>query len=272
MSLKDFARQLQQAHIENPMREARLLACHVLGCSYESLLFNDQSLTPEQVNLIAPLIERRMAHEPLSKIIGQREFWGLTFKVTKHTLDPRPDSETLVTAVLHGFPNKQAPLRFIDFGTGTGCLLLSLLHEYPNGFGIGVDLSFDALIIAQENAKNLGLCERTAFVQGNWAQAFQGSVDCVISNPPYIAKYEILDHSVRLYDPPMALFADNDGLAAYEDLLAGVRAVCASEAQIFLEIGQGQGPSVSHIAERNHFQVVHAYKDLAGTERVLMLK
>jgi release factor glutamine methyltransferase len=272
VSLKDFAKQLQQANVPNPMREVRLLTCHVLGCTYESLLFNDQSLTPEQVNLIASLIQRRIAHEPLSKITGQREFWSLNFKVTAHTLDPRPDSETLITAVLQNFPNKQAPLRFIDFGTGTGCLLLSLLHEYPCGFGVGVDLSFDALQVAQENAKNLGLAERAAFVQGSWVQAFQGSVDCIISNPPYIDKHEPLDPAVQLYDPAMALFADNDGLGAYADLLSGMGEVCHPQTHIFLEIGQGQGASVSAIAAANGFQVKQTYKDLSGIERGLVLK
>ncbi len=269
-SLKQLTERLQAAGIHNAPREARLLVCHGVGCSYESLLFdNTYTLTPQQMDVIEPLMQRRLNHEPLSKILEKREFWGLNFKVTRHTLDPRPDSETLVAAVLKKYPDKKLPLSIIDFGTGTGCLLLSLLHEYPAAFGVGVDLSFDALRVAQENAENLKMLDRSVFVKANWGDGCVGPYDLIISNPPYIGIHEALDHSVRLYDPPLALFAEDGGLKAYDQLLSSIGILCHAKTQIFLEIGRGQEAKVEAIAKSYSFRLIETYTDLAGIQRVL---
>jgi len=266
----DFASQLQKAGIENPWRELRLLLSFVTGKSYEQILFDgDYKLSASEYDSLLKVVQRRCSHEPLSKIIGQREFWGLTFKVTKDTLDPRPDSETLIEAVLKDFPDQTKPLRFLDFGTGTGCLLLSLLSEYPNAFGVGVDKSETAILVALENAGVLEFSDRASFLISDWGQALTGPFDCIISNPPYIGLDDSLERNVKDFDPHSALYAGKDGLDAYRALFPEIGVFCHSQTKVFMEIGQGQRELAAAIAKENGFNLSVVRQDLGGIDRVL---
>ena len=269
-SLQEIATLFQKIGIENPWREIRLLLSYVTGKSYEQVFFEKEFLlSPEQHTKFEELVKRRAGHEPLSKIIGCREFWGLTFKVTKDTLDPRPDSEVMIEAVLKEFPDKDLSFRCLDLGTGTGCLLLSILSEYQKAFGVGVDVSEPALNVAKQNAVSLGFVDRSTFCLSNWAENVGGIYDLIISNPPYIGINEPLQPNVKDFDPHLALYAGEDGLEAYRILFSQIGRVCHPGTKIFMEIGEGQRESVVLIAKENRFILKDIYNDLAGIERVL---
>lgn len=250
----------------SPQREACLLMAHVLQKTYEEVYFaKETQITEEQSRLFHQLLDRRLAFEPLSKIRQHREFWGLPFKVTQDTLDPRPDSEVLVKAVLELHKDRLKPLHILDLGTGTGCLLLSLLHEYPNAIGIGVDISEAACLIAQANAKNLGLQNRAHFVIGNWGDALQENFDIIISNPPYISINESLPVEVKSYDPALALFGGEDGFDAYRILSQNLQNLASPQTKMLLEIGKGQYEKISQIF--NDYKILNVINDLQGIKR-----
>jgi len=269
-SLQKIVTLFQEIGIENPWREIRLLLSYVTGKSYEQIFFEKEFLlSSDQHTKFEELVKRRATYEPLSKIIGCREFWGLNFKVTKDTLDPRPDSEILIDAVLKELPNKEFPLSCLDLGTGTGCLLLSILSEYQNAFGIGVDISEEALNVAKQNAVNLGLIERSSFCLSNWAENIQEVFDLIVSNPPYIGLNEPLQANVKDFDPHLALYAGESGLEAYRHLFSQIARLCHGGTKIFMEIGAGQKEAVGMIAKESGFTLQNIYKDLARIERVL---
>lgn len=251
---------------DNPLREARLLMAHILQVSYEEIYFNSERFLSESEEFFfQAALTRRLAYEPLSKILGYREFWSLPFRTTEDTLDPRPDSETLIEAVLTYFPDKQHPWRILDLGTGTGCLLLSLIHEYPNAKGVGVDISQKAIKIAQDNAHHLNLTNRTSFVVCDWTKALGDHFDILISNPPYIGYDEPLSTTVVQYDPHLALFGGQDGFKAYEELSLQITSLMRPESRLFLEIGLNQEKAVQEIF--SHLCFLETIKDLSGIER-----
>jgi release factor glutamine methyltransferase len=214
-------------------------------------------------------MERRLNREPIAKILGEKEFWSLPFKTTKDTLDPRPDSETLMEAVLACYPQKDQALRMLDLGTGTGCLILSLLHEYKMATGVAVDLSPEALVVAQENAQRLGLQARISFVQSSWLDNVNGKYDVIVSNPPYIPRsHEKTLEPELAFDPQMALYgSDEDGLGAYRLLAHSLRPYLMPQGKIFLEFGQDQHLNVQQIFEGAGFRLQGWHKDLAGMRR-----
>lgn len=255
----------------NPWREARLLLAHVLGEQYETVLVNqERALSADQEKRFEEFVQRRLECEPISKIIGRREFWGLDFSVTRDTLDPRSDSETIVESVLKEFPSKENPLALLDLGVGTGCLLLSLLKEYPHAFGIGVDKSETALLVALKNAQDLGVLNRCGFLRGHWGDSLDGTFDVIVSNPPYIARDEVLPPEVALFDPPEALYADESGYGCYRELANGLRPLLKPKGRIFLEIGFGQAQSVVQIFENQGFFLLQMQPDLSGIPRSLV--
>ncbi len=263
-ALAAAAARLRDAGIENPQREARRLAAHAAGTTATGLMALD---TIDDVALAA-LVARRAAHEPLAYITGRREFWGLAFAVSPATLIPRPDSETLIElALAHG-----PAARVLDLGTGTGCLLLSLLHEWPASTGVGVDLSPAAAALAARNAAALGLISRAGFLAGHWADALAARFDLVISNPPYIESDEIpgLMPDVAAYEPATALDGGADGLAAYRAILAALPGLLAPNGAAILEIGATQAPAVTALAAAAGYAAT-ARADLAGHPRALRL-
>ena len=217
-------------------------------------------------------IERRKKGEPVAKIIGHKGFWKREFFVSGDTLDPRPDSETMINFILTNYSDEQRPLRFLDLGTGTGCLLLSLLDEYPLAEGVGMDISEKALKIARKNAAG---CKRVRFVKGDFScpDAFKdlGQFDVILSNPPYIPTDEIarLDVDVKNYDPLLALDGGKDGLDAYRVLAKNLSVCLKKGGRIFFEIGQGQRDDVWAIMKEEGFSFCGQACDLSGIIRIL---
>lgn len=266
---------LQKAGIDNVRLEARLLMCHVLKVDTSILVaYPERDVSSEDFVQIESLLQRREQREPLSQILGEREFWSLPFKVNRYTLTPRPDSETLIEAVLTHVPDVAQKLSVLDLGVGSGCLLLSVLSEYRNATGLGVDISQAALDVALQNAQNLGLSARCHFQQGNWAEGIGGPFDLILSNPPYIPlrDKETLDPEVKDYEPATALFSGEDGLEDYCRLAEVLPQLLNSDGLAVLEQGIGQAPDVAEIMRNHGLMVIDQPKDLAGIERCTVIR
>ena len=220
-------------------------------------------------SIIYEIIEKRKSGKPLSKILGYRGFWKGNFIVDENVLDPRPDSETLIQAVLEKFPVADTPLRILDIGTGSGCLIISLLTEYKNATGVGVDISEKAIEIAEKNADKDGIKANFILADMKKLPEELGIFDIVVSNPPYIPTKDIeqLDESVKKYDPVLALDGGKDGLDFYR-----IIAQKAPAPIVFLEIGQGQEKEVRDIFEKEKWHFEESKKDYAGVTRVLIFK
>jgi release factor glutamine methyltransferase len=277
--LRDAAVRLEAAGVEEARRDARLLLAEALGVEAHRLILEPQTnVPPAAADRFAGFVAARAARVPVSRILGRREFWGLTFRLSPATLDPRPDSETLVEAVLKAFPNRTAPLRVLDFGTGTGCLLLAVLSEYPNATGLGIDKAEDAVATASANAVDLGLAGRAEIRLGDWGQGLGGQgvgepFDIILSNPPYIeaAVVPALAPEVARHDPLLALAGGADGLDAYRRLLPDVARLLAAQGHAFLELGQGQAADVAALAQQCGLMQRALHADLAGIARCLEL-
>lgn len=270
-ALRRGALRLQAAGLEEPMREARALMTAVLG-DRAQLLERERPLTQQEAGLFDSYLQRRAAHEPTGRILGQREFWSLPIGLAPDTLEPRPDSETLVEAVLAKLPERARPWRLLDLGTGSGCLLLALLHSLPLATGLGIDSAQGAVEQAQRNAVAVGLQGRATFQVGNWGAGLSGPFDVVVSNPPYIATDTLaaLAPEVRLFDPPAALDGGPDGLAAYRALLPAARPLLRAGGWLALEIGFDQGESVLALVQAAGFVAPILLQDLAGQPRVVL--
>ena len=210
---------------------------------------------------------------PLSRIYDEREFYGLSFRLSPATLDPRQDTETLIEAVVKRYKDNP-PKRILDLGTGTGCILIALLSEFPDATGMGIDLSDEAVETAKYNAKQNHVGERAAFSKGNWAESLGESFDLVVSNPPYIAQKVIqnLDESVKNHDPILALDGGEDGLQAYKEIFSQLPGILKPGGRAFFEIGFDQEKSTRRLSEESRFSVISTYADLAGNIRVLELE
>lgn len=244
------ARRLREIGIEAPELDARVLLCHAASVTRETFVAEpDRELAPETVARFAEAIERRVTGEPVSRIVGMREFYGREFLIGRHTLDPRPDTETLVDAALDLVERKGwrgTQLNLLDLGTGTGCILLSLLAELPNARGIGTDISEGALTVAAANACRLKVEDRAEFMAADWLDGITGTFDLILANPPYIASGEIvrLAREVRDHDPPLALDGGADGLDAYRRIVAKAAEVLRPGGALMVEIGADQADAV----------------------------
>lgn len=273
--LKDGAARLAKVGIDGAAREVRLLLQAAAGIPISTqIAFPERAIAADAAARFDELVERRARREPMAHILGQREFWSLAFKVTADTLDPRPDSETLVQAVLVQVPGRSAALRLADFGTGTGCLLLSLLHELPNAIGLGVDVSAAALAVATENAGALGLSARASFRCGNWGDGLEAGFDIVVSNPPYIPSGDIatLQPEVASFEPRLALDGGSDGLDAYRRLGPATVRLLAPGGLAAFEIGLAQGDSVRGIMAAAGLRHIATARDLAAVERCVLFR
>ncbi len=262
------ARRLTEAGIPDARRESRSILAHALGIEPVAVLgYPERSVG--DTSRFEELIERRAAREPLSRLTGHREFWSLDFAVTPDTLDPRPDSETVVEAALEIFSDRAAPLRVLDLGAGTGCLLLALLHELPGAAGVGVDIQPAAIAVARKNAENLGLSSRARFIVGDWGGSLAGPFDLIVANPPYIPTGEIagLQREVAQYEPRRALDGGPDGLEGYRALAGDLGRLLAPKGAAILEFGMGQANNVAHILESSGLHVEDFAADLSGTLR-----
>jgi release factor glutamine methyltransferase len=273
--LSAAAARLAAAGIDGAMREARLLLQAAAGIPIAiQIAFPERTAATDAAARFEQLLVRRAGREPMAHILGQREFWSLAFRVTADTLDPRPDSESLVQAVLDQVPDRSAALRLVDFGTGTGCLLLSLLHELPNATGVGVDVSAAALAIATGNADALGLSSQASFRCGNWDDGLETGFDLLVSNPPYIPSGEIaaLQPEVASFEPRLALDGGPDGLDAYRRLGPATARLLAPGGLAAFEIGLGQADSVRGIMAAAGLRHIATVRDLAAVERCVLFR
>jgi len=261
---------LKDHGIPNPTLESRLLACFVYDLTPEAfILESDRSIDEEKIEIF---IKRRVAGEPLSKIIGEKEFWSHRFYTSSKTLDPRPDSEVLIESALSHVKDKEIPLRILDMGTGTGCLALTLLLEFPNAQAVGLDISTDALEIAQKNAALHGVEERVDFIEGDFSDVFDDPFDLVISNPPYIPTRDIdgLQTEVRLFDPMFALDGGIDGLDPYRILAKSLGKNLKNKGLFVLEFGIGQAEDVCAILKESDLAILEVNRDIENRERCII--
>jgi release factor glutamine methyltransferase len=271
--IKDIRQRLKSAGIENPDLEARWIMKQVLGVSDADIIAGTiKPLSQIQNQKIGEFLNRRIEGEPLSRIFGEKEFWGLNFKIGPATLDPRPDTETLVEIVLKKFHVKQKTAEILDLGTGSGCILISLLKEMPYASGVGVDLSFEACKISIHNANSLGVADRFKMVCGSWSEALAGQkFDLVVSNPPYINRRDIpnLEKEVRNHDPILALDGGPDGLEAYKIIFSELPGLLKPGGKAFFEMGLNQQEGIVRLAEESRIRIECIYPDLSGRPRVV---
>lgn len=273
---REAVRRLLEANTESAEADARLLLCHVAAFDAAKLIsFDGDEADPTAIAAYDRLISRRILGEPVSRIIGEKEFWSLRFALGSETLVPRPETETIVEAALAGIRDKQRALRILDLGTGTGAILAALLSELPSATGIAVDKSEAALRIARGNLRNLSLGSRVSYLCGDWAGAIEGTFDLIVSNPPYIAAGELalLSPEVRDHDPRLALEGGADGLDAYRAIVNQLYGRLAAGGKAVLELGQGQEAAVSALVRATGKLEVAgpARKDLAGIPRALVI-
>ncbi len=278
-SLNDIQRwgtqQLSEKNIASAALDARLLLQHVLGMTREEMLLRDPAIADAQREHYEQLIVRRTKHEPVAKIIGIKAFWKYDFVTSADTLDPRPDSETLIEATLKHRPPESSNVKTIlDLGTGTGCLLLSLLGEYEHATGLGVDKSDAALAVAKHNATALHMAARTQLKSGDWLHGLTDTFDIIITNPPYISKADkdSLANDVIKYDPHAALFANNGGMSAYETILENVRSFLAKGGLLVVEAGSGQAEAIIRLGKRGGMHPVATYKDSGAVVRAVLFE
>lgn len=275
--IEHAAKRLKMAGVEEARHDAWLLLGYRLQQDRATLLANAlDSLGPEEQHAFSELVDRRTDREPLAQIVGQKEFWSLDFQITADVLCPRPDSECLIEAALIEVGRRcQAGAwagRILDLGTGSGCLLLALLSEWPAASGVGVDISRRALSIARSNGEKLALARRTHWLCADWGTALDGSFDLIISNPPYVSKgeAEALAPEVRGFEPATALFAGEDGLDAYRALAGDLNRLLVSKGVALIEIGAGQAQSVEGLLEDKGLRPIGRRQDLAGIDRCLI--
>jgi release factor glutamine methyltransferase len=268
---------LKQKGVNSYQIDALLILCHCLSLTKEQIIFNPQSpLNKKQQNKLNILLNRRAQREPMSHIIGCREFFGFDFIVNSNVLDPRPDSETLIEFVLEIFTDLQKPLVILELGVGSGCLLIAILKYFHEAFGLGVDISSEALEVAQKNSDALNLSERIDFAQSNWLSNLKLSseFDLIISNPPYIKTSDInfLQEEVKNFEPHLALDGGEDGLKCYLDISKDVKKFMKKDAFLLLEIGQNQEDGVIKIFNQSGLQFIRSKKDLSSITRCLLFQ
>jgi release factor glutamine methyltransferase len=266
-TLRDGVAALQAAGLEGAAGDARALLADAMGIAPDRLTLHLQDDISGEAQLhFAAHIAARARHQPVAQIIGQRLFWGRSFIVTQDTLDPRPETETLVAEALRG------PFdTVLDMGTGTGCILLSLLADCPRATGVGADISPKALEVAARNARALGVETRARLVPSDWFAGVWGQFDMIVSNPPYIALDEMaqLSPDVRDWEPHLALTDGGDGLKAYRTLAVGARGHLRPKGRILLEIGPTQGAAVTALLRAAGFANIRILPDLDGRDRVV---
>jgi len=274
-ALNLLAQAFRTAGIEDADVDARLLVGHALHLDRARLIAqSDRILEAREINVINALAARRLKREPVSRILGQKEFWSIALAITPDVLVPRPETETVVEGALDFVVRgglRMEKLRILDIGTGSGALLLALLRELPNATGTGTDISTGALKVARENAARCGVEGRCTFVVCDIASVVEGPFDLLVSNPPYIAHNEItsLAPEVKNYDPTVALDGGDDGLAAYRAIAADAKRLLAPGARMFVELGAGQEAAVRDLFTNVGLIAGIVRTDLAGIPRVL---
>lgn len=271
-----LSQQFRDAGLDSPDLDARILVGHALALDHAALAAQaDRRLTDGEAATIATLARRRLAREPIARIVGSKEFWGLPIALNADTLVPRPETEAVVEAALAAAGDqRERAYRIADLDTGSGALLLALLHELPAARGVGTDISVAALVRARANAAALGLGRRAQFIACDHGSALAGGFDLVVANPPYVASGDIagLEPEVRDFDPRRALDGGADGLAAYRAIAADARRVLADDGLLVLELGAGQVDAVRSLTVAAGLAPVVVRNDLLGVARALVVK
>lgn len=266
---------LREAGVENAALDARVLLARALGVEGGELIAISEKAVPDDARLrFRKALKRRVNGEPVARILGTKEFWSREFLLSPATLVPRPETETLVEAAQEAKPNKDAPLRVLDLGTGSGILLAALLLEYPKAFGVGAERDVEAARTARSNLAVLGIAHRARIVCGDWASAIGMQFDIVVSNPPYIPSGDIagLAREVREHDPPRALDGGADGLESYRAIVAELSRLLTPDGVAILELGAGQEPAVANLGRHAQLNVNGPARcDLSGHPRALVL-
>ena len=273
---RDTVAMLRAGGVPGPELDARLLVCHVCGLAHERFAAMPERVVSEaEKKAIRHAVKRRCAREPVSRIMGFREFWGLEFEISPQTLDPRPDTETLVQAGLElaADAGGQEPLSVLDLGTGSGCILVSLLNELASATGLGTDVSLEALAVARANAARHGVASRARFICASWDAGVNEQFDLLVANPPYIPSADIpaLEPEVARFDPVIALDGGSDGLAAYRRIVPALHDLLKPGGWALFEVGAGQSEAVSALLlDRDRelsFKRLRQWHDLAGRVR-----
>jgi release factor glutamine methyltransferase len=269
-ALRATAERLRAAGVDGALFEARMLVWHVLGLPPGAVPDHDAAV---DAGWLERLVARRCGREPMAYILGRQGFWTLDLAVSRETLIPRADSEALIEAAVAALPERGRVRRVLDLGTGTGCLLLAALVEFPLAFGVGVDVAPAAARLAAQNAGSNGLAGRAAFAAGSWAGALAGRFDLVLSNPPYIEHGALagLMPEVARFEPARALDGGADGLAAYRAIIAALPGLLAPGGVAVLELGAGQADAVGELARAAGFDAPVLRRDLGGIARAMVL-
>lgn len=271
---KDSTKKLEQEGILTSKLDVKILLSFLLDIdSKELIMYFNQHIDRKFINNFEQLLKRRLNREPIANIVNKKSFWSYDFFVNENVLTPRSDSEILVEAVLSNYNNMNENLNILDLGTGSGCLILSLLKMYKNATGLAVDISDKALQVAKQNAKNLKV-ENIQFLKNNWNDNIEDKFDIIISNPPYIPTKEIkeLEPEVNKFNPLLALDGGEDGLNCYRYLAKSLDKNLKENTKIFLEIGKNQEKDIEKIFNENGYKLLKIYKDLAEINRILCFK
>lgn len=277
--LKIAKAKLKQAGIQQYSLDAELILRHVTFCdNLEQMLLRDNTiLEPKQIETCESLLARRVSLEPISHIIGKKHFWEDIFIVNEHVLAPRPESELLIELVLEHKKEKNTKLHILDLGTGSGCLVLTLLKLYKNAYGIGVDISSDALLVAEQNASHLNLSTRVSFIESDWFNELnnmQRQFEIIVANPPYVSLADWqnnLSKEVKLYEPKIALTDNNDGLDYYRVIASKLPFFLSEDGIAVFEFGYNQAEQVRSILEENNLKIIKIARDLAGIKRAALV-
>ncbi len=271
-ALKHLVEKFRCAELDEPGREARLTLCAATNLPSAALIAAPEAPLGAAAPRLEDFATRRVTREPLSRIVGRREFWGLALTISRDVLDPRPETETIVEAARTLFAGRRRhPLSVLDLGVGSGALICALLQEFVNARGLGVDVSAAAAEVARRNVAACGFASRAEIRLGSWADGVAGAFDLIVSNPPYIptADIEGLSREVRDFDPRLALDGGTDGLDAYRVILPAAARLVAPDGLILVEAGAGQAGAVMAIAAKAGFLERSTHRDLAGVERVV---
>jgi len=265
-------KQLTDSGVEDARSEACGLLAHVMNLNKAQVFARtDEELDAQVVGAFELDVKERAAGKPFAHITGKREFWSMPLQVSPATLIPRPDTETVLELVTEVFNDREAPRNILDLGTGSGCLLLALLNIFQKANGIGLDISREAISVANRNVDCLGLSDRAQMICGSWHDAIDGQFDLIVSNPPYIPTDDIpsLDRSVRDHEPHLALDGGSKGLDAYHYLIPMSVNLLRSDGILVVEIGIDQANDVAEIAAQSGFAQYRVRRDLSGIERAL---
>jgi len=260
--------------IQNHQLDAKILLKYLLNLDNETFeLKKNDEISKINLDAYLVLINRRSKDEPIAHIVKKKSFWNDDFKVSKDTLIPRPETELIIESVIKYFPNKDSNLKIADLGTGSGCIIISLLQEYINAYGVGIDISRPAIDVANINKRLLKNPVRLDLVKGDFDNFNLNGFDIIVSNPPYISKTDQnLQKNVHDYEPHLALFSENNGMIFYEKILKNISSTIKNKFYLFLEIGKGQEKDVLNLLKKNNFTLISIENDLAEIPRCIVAK